>query len=295
MQFPPQDFEKLRQFLILFRQGEIDLTIGKKSLAALISMVNEPDVVATSNIVELADKTAISPASITRLVRLLGFHGFNQFQNIFKQRNKTANNYYSQKVKILLQTNKTQPREVIKRQLKSAADNIQQCLNRVSDEELNQSKILLARKRRIFIVGNKQSSAIASILRYGLCLIRDNVQMLGQTEHGMAIELGQLKKDDLLVIFSSSPYSNLTLDIASLAKKQACQILAITDSLLSPLNDFATVAIHIPTEGNYYTNSLAANCIFIESLLSLTAIELGSNALVKLQQHEKLLSELRHE
>ena len=96
MNFPPSNFESLRQLTILLRQGEIDLPIGKKSLMALEVMLNDAALVATSNIVELADKIEFSPASITRLAKLLGFQGFNQLKNLFKQKNKIPTNFYSE-------------------------------------------------------------------------------------------------------------------------------------------------------------------------------------------------------
>ena len=134
--------------------------------------------------------------------------------------------------------------------------------------------------------------AIANILRYGLALLRPNVQMLVQADHGVAIALGQLRKGDLLVVIGSAPYSNITVKISTLAKKQQCQILAFTDSVLSPLNNSATVTIQVPSSSQYFANSLVVNCFFIESLLSLCAIDLGQTAVNNLQYHEKLLSQL---
>ncbi len=292
MNLPPDNFEQLRELLILLRRGEIALNVGRKSLHALTVMVNDPDLVAINNIVVLAKETQVSPASITRIAKLLGFSGFMQFQQLFKQRARVRSDYYSQRVKYLVESKNPNPKDIIKRQLKSAVFNVQQCLNNIDDYYLQKAKHYLARASRVFIFGHKQSSAISGILRYGLCLIRQDVHMLTQLEHGIAVELGQLRKSDLVVIFSSSPYSALSIDIASMAKKKSCKVLVITDSTLSPLNDHATISINIPTEGQYYINSLAANCILIESLLSLTAIELGSSAIEKLDHHESLLTQL---
>ncbi|MDH5433526.1 MAG: MurR/RpiR family transcriptional regulator [Gammaproteobacteria bacterium] len=275
--------------LILIRQGEIKIDMGKKSLSALISMINEPDIVAASNIVELGEKMDISPASITRLVRLFGFSKFNQFQNIFKQRAKASINFYSQKAQFLFISKPETPLELFEKQLDSTRDNINICTANLDNQTLNQISTSLATESRIFIFGHKQSSALASLLKYGLTLIRDNVFLLGQIEHGISTELNQLKKRDLLVLFSSAPYSNLTVEVASLAKSKECKVLAITDSVLSPLNDFASYSIHMPTGGLYYTNNLAANCILVETLLSLTAIQLGNKSIEKLKLHEQTL------
>jgi len=292
MNFPPENFDKLREFLILYRQNEIELDIGKKSLNALIKMVNDPDMVAMDNIVMLADKTNVSPASLTRLARLLGYSGFNQFQQIFKQRTKVSVDYHSRKAIELSDDKLLSAKAIMKRQLASTVNNMQYCIDNISEDDISIAVRLLAKASRVFVFGHKQSSAMANVLRYGLCLIRYDVQSLGQYEHGLTIALGQLKKNDLVVIFSSSPYSNLTVDIASMTKNLSCQVLAITDSVLSPLNDSSTVSINVPTDGQYYTNSLGANFVFIESLLSLTAVELGATAINKLRAHEVLMTKV---
>jgi len=292
MNFPPDNFEKLRQISILLRQGEIDLPIGKKSLIALEKMLNDAELVASCNIVELADKLDFSPASVTRLAKLLGFQGFNQLKTLFKQKSKIPNNFYSDKAQRLLDKDASSPKVLFKEHLQNTVSNTEQFIDQVSETDLLRASSMLAKKHRIFIFGSRQSSAIANILRYGLALLRPNVQMLVQADHGVAVALGQLKKDDLLVVIGSAPYSNITVKIATLAKKQQCQILAITDSLLSPLNDSASVTIQVPSSGQYYANSLVVNCFFIESLLSLTTMELGQTAVNNLKHHETLLSQL---
>ena len=291
--FPAKDFETLRQQLILIRQGDISLDVGKKILKALIIMIDDPDLVALNNIVNLAEKTQVSPASITRLCRLMGFSGFHQFQQIFKQRAKNRSDYYTKKLQKLV-TNKTQsPQKLLREQAEYSLSNFEYCLNHISDDSLVKAKELLARSRRIHVFGHKQSSATANILKYGLSLIRYDVHWLQQAEHGAAMAVGQLRKNDLLVIISSSPYASLSQEMASLAEKNQCKILAITDSELSPLCDYANLALIVPTDGLYYNNSLSATVILIESLLSLTAIELGESAINKLNNHEITLMRLK--
>jgi DNA-binding MurR/RpiR family transcriptional regulator len=292
MTFPPENFEKLREALALIKCGDITLDMGKKSLMALNWMIHHADLVAVGNIVSIAEDAQVSPASITRLAKLLGYQGFGPFQLVFKQRSKVASDYYSHKVSQL----NSEPPQTIKilmeKQLEATKTNISECARQIDEDSVKSAVKLLAMSQRIFVFGHKQSSAMANVLRYGLCLVRQNVQNLGQYEHGMAIALGQLKKRDLVIIFGYSPYSNLTVELAAMARSLSCQVLVITDSNLSPLNDSATVSINVPTDSDYFTNSLAANFIFIESLLSLVAIELGASAVEKLRVHEDLLTKL---
>jgi len=292
MNFPPQEFEQLRELVTMLRHGEIDLSMGKKSFHALEAMIDDADVVAMSNIVELAQATNLSSASITRLAKLLGFKGYQQFQLVFKQKSKMANSFYSDGVKRLLSQETVSSKQLLKNQGKVVTQNLEHMIRQLSNEEVIKATELLAKKNRVYIFAYRHSAAMANILRYGLALLRPNVQMLVQEAHGVAIALGQLKKGDLLVVIGSSPHSNVTLKITALAKKQQCQILALTDSKLSPLNELATSVITIPSSKHFYTNSLVASCFIIEGLLSLTAIALGNTAVNHVKHHELLLSQL---
>ncbi len=288
----PKNFEKLRQVYLLLKSNEIKLDIGSKTKKAFTLMIQTPEMVAVNNIVELSKLTEISPASITRLTKTLGFNSFVSYQKVFKDRSKVKDNYFSQKLrKLSLETNLT-AKQVLQKQLQSTAENMIECIKSSDESTFDGAAEMLANSNRIFVFGHKQASAMANITRYGLCLIRGKVNTLGQYEHGLAIALGQVNANDLLVIFSSAPYSNLTVDICEMANKIGCRILAITDSTLSPLNEHATISIKIPTTGQYFTNSLSANCIFIESLLCIVARKIGESAIKKLENHEELLTQL---
>jgi len=288
----PENFEKLREVYSLLKTKDIELDLGNKTKKAFSLMIKTPEMVSVNNIVELGNLTDISPASITRLTKALGFSSFVSFQKIFKERSKIRDNYFSQKlINLSLQKSLT-AKQIMQKQLHSTAENMIECIQSSDESTFDEAADLLADANRIFVFGHKQASAMANIIRYGLCLIRGKVNTLGQYEHGLAIALGQVKPNDLLVIFSSAPYSNLTVDICAMANKIGCKILAITDSTLSPLNEHATISIKIPTTGQYFTNSLSANCIFIESLLCIVARKMGSSAIKKLEKHEELLTQL---
>jgi DNA-binding MurR/RpiR family transcriptional regulator len=290
--FPPRDFEQLRHIIILIQQGELDLPMGRKIFRGLEAMINEPELVASSNIVELSRWVCLSPASITRLSKILGFQGFNQFKNIFKQKSKLRTKFYSSGVEELIEQRFQCAKDLLTQQFQMVKDNITHSINNVNEADLLLASTLLAKKRRIFIFGYRQSSTVANILKYGLTLIRHNVQLLVQADHGLALALSQLQKEDLLVVIGSAPYSDRTLKVTALVQKQGCQILVITDSELSPLRAFSAVSLQIPTGGQFYANSAVASAFMIESLLCLTATQLGQVAVSNLQKHEILLSNL---
>lgn len=291
MNFPPRDFEQLTLIMQQLNLGELDLRVGKKSYHALKNMVENPQTVATSTIVELSNHVNISPASLTRLAKLLGFQGFHGFRQVFKQSSKQSINFYSQQAQRIKTNFDSSAKGIIVQQLDSMHQNINKALEDINDAEIEKIVKLLAYKRRVFVFGHQQSAAISSLFTYGLCLIRDNVQVLGPVDYGIATITGQLQRRDLLVLFGSSPYSPLTMEIASIAKQQECVICSFTDSKLSPLLRYAQHSIKIPTDGDYFINSLSATNVFVEGVLSMVLMELKEKSVNKLKRHEQLLQQ----
>jgi len=291
MNFPPHDFEELTVIMQQMNLGELDLRVGKKSYHALKKMVEKPQMVATSTIVELSSLVTISPASLTRLAKLLGFHGFHEFRQVFKQSSKQSIDFYSRQAQRIKTNFDSSAKSIIAQQLNSLHQNIDQALQELEESEIEKIVKLLASKRRVFVFGHQQSASIASLFTYGLCLIRDNVQILGPVDYGIATITGQLQRRDLLVLFGSSPYSATTMEIASIAKQQECVVCSFTDSKLSPLLGYSQHSINIPTEGDYFINSLSATNVFVEGILSMVLMELKEKSVNKLKRHEQLLQQ----
>jgi DNA-binding MurR/RpiR family transcriptional regulator len=287
--FPPTNFNELQKCLALIERGDIRLEISKKNFQALREMINQADYVAKNSISEVAECACISPATLTRLAKLFGYRGFNEFQNIFKDRLEIPCDFYTRKLTELEKLKALSADMMLERQMTHASNNLQACQHNMEQGLLDNIISLLANASRIFIFGHKQSSVLASAMQYGLSLIRNNVQALVQLEHGLAIAIGQLKRADVVVLFASAPYSKITTKISSLLKATPCKVIVITDSDLSPLVNGDNLSVVIPTEGDCFTNSLAANYIFIESTLASIALRDLSRSSKQLIDHETLL------
>lgn len=301
IQFPPESIEQLRLLSKQLQSGEINLPIGRKIFEALLKMLEQPEQMAVSTIVEISQQLAISPASITRLTKLLGFSGFNAFQKLFKQANARPTDFYSDNLRHLINSKTGNDKVNTASFLQQQAQMVCAALTQLSHpeqvekvaEEMEKAASMLVSRRRIYIFGARQASTVANMMRYGLSLLRGNVHMLSQAEQGVAMSVLQLRKEDVLVLISAAPYSPITLKIAAIAAKQQCQILALTDSDHSPLTDAATVSLTIPSVDHFYVNSQLLNCFFVENLLNTAAALVGKPAMDNIRRYEILLQEFQ--
>src|SRR3546814_7616707 len=80
---PPRSLESLRSLIEGSRNGA-DLGLGQKALAALVGMLEAPHRAAVQSISEIARDSGVDPSTLTRLGQRLGFQGFHELQELFR-------------------------------------------------------------------------------------------------------------------------------------------------------------------------------------------------------------------
>jgi DNA-binding MurR/RpiR family transcriptional regulator len=92
---------------------------------------------------------------------------------------------------------------------------------------------------RVFVVGEKNSHAIAHYLHIHLNLCLPNVQMLDTRQSVIADNLVWLTDKDVVLAISIRRYSRQVLQAAQYARQIGGKVLAITDSPLAPIAGLA--------------------------------------------------------
>lgn len=291
--FPPSSLAELRKLPSLLRRGELQLPMGKRLLSALCLMLDDPRLVATRSITELARATGVSPASLTRLAKLMGFTGFVQFQALFRQALGEPGRYYSAQASALVSSDQdASPSSRIGKHLERQIGNLTRSATQLGEEQLLTAADMLVRARRIRIAGRRQSYGLAVMFSYMLGLIRDNIAVIGAAGEGQAQALADLEPLDLLVMFGSEPYSRDSVMLAQIAHQDGLPLLTITDSHHSPLAQLADCTLISTSDSPLYTNSMIASQFLSETLLLQTARLLGGDAVQRLSRREELINRL---
>lgn len=294
--FPPASLAELRKLPSLLKRDELKLPMGKRLLVALCVMLDDPRLVATHSITELAQVTGVSPASLTRLAKLLGFKGFVQFQSLFRHALSEPGRYYSEQASALVNPPEQLPTELrIQQHLESQMDNLSRSAAQLSESNLRQAAEMLVRARRVRISGRRQSYGLATLFSYMLGLIREQVSVVGSAGEGQAQALAELGSRDLLVMFGSEPYSRDSVMLAQVANQLRLPLLTLTDSHHSPLAQLANCSLISRNDSPLYTNSMVATLFLAETLLLQTARLLGNRAVERLSHREELISRLNDE
>ncbi|WP_028207326.1 MurR/RpiR family transcriptional regulator [Paraburkholderia nodosa] len=300
----PRSVDGLRDLLVRIGRAEAGLSLGSKAHAVLAWLLERPEEVAVRTITDLATALDVNASTLTRLSTKLGYTGFADFQNVFRdslaQRHR---HFYTHQAERLVSGQKTgalagadaagSPEvDVVAQLAHESIGNVETFLARLSPVDLRGASTLLADAPRVRVHGLRQFSALASFLCYGLGMIRTDVALLDAQGLGVAEGLAQLQPGDVVVVTSVAPYTRSVAEAAAAAAEAGMTVIAITDTLASPLVPPARHAFLIPHDSSFFSNSMGAYLIFCEGLLNLVATHLGKRSLEALSRRERLISAL---
>ncbi len=302
----PRSVEALRELAVRIGRGDAAVTLGGKAHAVLAKLVERPEEVAVRTITDLAAGLGVNASTLTRLTTRLGYEGFTDFQNVFRdslaQRHR---HFYSQQAERLVAgaTARTPGRteshsaevQMVVQLARESIHNVEVFLAQLSPADLRNAAKLLAEAPRVRIHGLRQFSTLAGFLVYGLGLIRADVGLLDPQGLGAAEGLAQLQRGDVVVVTSVEPYTRSVGQVAQAAADAGLTVIAITDTRASPLVPPARHAFFVPHESSFFCNSMGAYLIFCEGLLNLVATQLGKGALQALARRERFITGLQIE
>ena len=302
----PRSVEALRELAVRIGRGETAVTLGGKAHAVLAKLVERPEEVAVRTITDLAAGLGVNASTLTRLTTRLGYEGFTDFQNVFRdslaQRHR---HFYSHQAERLVAgatarapgSTESHAAEVqtVVQLARESIHNVEGFLAQLSPADLRSAAKLLAEAPRVRVHGLRQFSTLAGFLVYGLGMIRADVGLLDPQGLGAAEGLAQLQLGDVVVVTSVEPYTRSVGQVAQAAADAGLTVIAITDTRASPLVPPARHAFFVPHESSFFSNSMGAYLIFCEGLLNLVATQLGKGALQALARREGFITGLQIE
>ena len=123
--------------------------------------------------------------------------------------------------------------------------------------------------RTIYIMGIRSSEALSDFLYYYFKLIFENVRLIGKTSASELFEqLLRIDERDVIIGISFPRYSSRTVKAMKYAKDCGAKVVAITDSLRSPLTPFADHTLVAQSAMTSFVDSLVAPLSLINALIA---------------------------
>jgi DNA-binding MurR/RpiR family transcriptional regulator len=147
----------------------------------------------------------------------------------------------------------------------------------------------LAGSRRVFIVGLRSCFPIAFSFHYAYRMFRDDVRLLDGRGGTFSDGLRNIESGDALFAVSVEPYTAETVHAVEHAKQRGATVVALTDTLVSPLATNADHVLLARFDGPSFFGSFAAALAVTEALIVVLVANAGEDALQAIEESERQL------
>ena len=236
---------------------------GQRKIASFIE--EHYDTAAFMTAAKLGEVVGVSESTVVRFATTLGYDGYPYLQKAMQEmiRDKLTS---IQRIEVT--TGRIAGGDVVENVLNQDIDKIKRTIEEVSREDFSKAVDAIINARNIYIFGVKSASHIASFFGYYLDLIFGNVKMLNSTSKTTTYEkLFRICEQDVMIGISFPRYSTMAVDAMSFARDRGADVIAITDSMISPLVASANSVLLARSDIASVVDTLVAPLSLINALL----------------------------
>ncbi|MHC1721180.1 MAG: MurR/RpiR family transcriptional regulator [Clostridiaceae bacterium] len=238
------------------------LSKGQKLIAEYI--LKHYDKAAFMTAAKLGVSVGVSESTVVRFANELGFSGYPKLQ---KSLQELIKNKLTTVQRIELSNDLVNEETALKGVLKSDMENIRATLEKINHKTFEEVVNSIFAARKIYIIGLRSASALSEFLGFYLHLILDNVNVVGYGVSDIFEQIINVSEDDLVIGIGFPRYAARTIESLSYAKSRGAKVVAITDSLLSPLAARADHTLIAQSNMASFVDSLVAPLSVINALI----------------------------
>lgn len=238
------------------------LSKGQKLIAEYI--LKHYDKAAFMTAAKLGISVNVSESTVVRFANELGFSGYPKLQKALQELIKTK---LTTVQRIELSNDLISEETALKSVLKSDMENIRSTLEKINHKTFEDVVNNIFTAKKIYIIGLRSSTALAEFLGFYLNIILDNVKVVSYGISDIFEQVINIDENDLLIGIGYPRYAARTVEALSFAQSRGAKVVAITDSLLSPLAAKADYTLIAQSNMASFVDSLVAPLSVINALI----------------------------
>ena len=263
-----------------------DALPGQLQVAAKRLLDHSEDV-ALLSMRELAKRADVPPATMTRLARRLGFDGFEPLRKLYADAVRGRPDTFKDRAEGLLARRDLDGDTVfVTDMLAGLSGHLRSLGDAGTASSISRAADLIVNKRRLFCIGARSSYPAMHLGSYLLSLIGEQT-FLVDGAGGIGVDgLRYVSSSDAVLALTVAPYTRDTVEAVAFAHERDAAIIAITDSLASPIARHAQEAILVPTDTPSFLHTMTPAFVVVECLAALVAAKRGKSAVAAIAQAE---------
>ncbi len=236
---------------------------GQKRIADAI--LYEYDKTAFMTAAKLGVFVGVSESTVVRFANELGFDGYPEFQRAVQElvRAKLTPNQ-----RIELTDSRIGGGDILEKVMFSDIEKIKYTYENIDRKAFSDAVDAILNAKNIYITGVRSSASLASFLNFNLSMIFDNIKFVQPTSSSEVFEqILNIGSSDVMIAISFPRYSTKIINAVRFAHQNGANVIALTDSAISPLAEHATCLLTAQSDMASFVDSLVAPLSIINAII----------------------------
>ena len=238
---------------------------------------------------KISKKAEVSPSTLIRLVRMLGFERYDDFKNVYIEEAKNSVSHFT------LNAQKIQKQKTDKSFVKFekfALKAIDSTLNDEIYDKIDPLINLILGAKNIYIVGMRSTFSLAFYLHYLLHMMLPNVILIRDQEGMLMSEITHMNNQDLVFVFGITPLSSSSIFTIKQIVTKDPKTVVLTDEIIANIVPNATQLVSLGNNSQTFIPSFIPFITFSELLVSKLIAKGDKRILSYIKKTELELSEV---
>lgn len=240
------------------------LSKSQKLIADFI--INNYDRAAYMTASSLGAEVGVSESTVVRFAIEMGFDGYPGLQ---QQIRETVRVRLTSVQRVNAANYRLDEDEILDDVLTADAEKIKSTLDNIDRDAFRTAVDYILSARNIYILGMRSSAVLAEFMNYYFGLLFDNVRLIRPAGGSEIFEhIMKVHEDDVFVSISFPRYTTTIVNATEYASRTGAKVIAITDSLSSPIVPHAAVTLTAKSEMASFVDSLVAPMSIINAMIA---------------------------
>ena len=250
--------------------------------------------VATRSLRSVAQTSGVSPATFSRLARVLGYEDYEALREAGRAAVGARLTSFAERAEALRQGDQSAA-HFLHRQAAACMHNIRYLDDTVSPERLEAAVEALLRANKVLLIGALGSAGIVDYFAYQANFFARDWAVAGTSGASVAASFAQMAPNDAVIVLTKTPYADRSLRALRTAHENGFKTIVLTDSHAAPALEYADFPFIIPTESANFFSSYVATLVLIETMMSMLVSRVGPDAEARIRATEEQTKKLRKE
>jgi DNA-binding MurR/RpiR family transcriptional regulator len=236
---------------------------GQRRIAQYI--LDNYDKAAFMTAAKLGKATQVSESTVVRFASQLGYEGYPEMQKALQE---LVRGRLTSIQRIQVSREQMDHQDILGSVMQRDMGSIHTAIDQLDRSAFDSAVDKLLHARHIYILGVRSSAYLAGYLHFYFHLIFPNVTLVQNMAGGEIFEqMVRIGPGDVIVGISFPRYSKLAVSAVEFAHSRGAEVVAITDSKMSPLYKLSDAALLVRSDMISFVDSMTAPLSLLNALI----------------------------